>query len=406
MLLDLIEVHHQMTQNVPLTFKRYLFHKINWNQRMITITGARGVGKSTMVLQHYKEFFGDVSKCLYLSGDNPLVLKDGIYNLGTEYFRGGGKALIIDEIHKTPDWSLNVKALYDAFPDKQLIILGSSKTEILHSKGDLSRRTLIYNLKPLSFREYLNFSLNTGFKAQPIMSLVKNHTTYSQDVTKVVDSILQQFNEFKQSGSFPFRVNYSRDEYYNLMRNLLDKIIYEDISLLHNMKKSSSVATKKLISFLAESKIPTINVSSLCNEFDISRDTFYSILDSLQRADLLKVITLEKKKHKSVSKGRVFFNSPNWYYTLAKGFWTSSVDMGNIREAFFVSQLAEDSILFSSETTDYDVITENGRITVEIGGKGKSRKQLKQDANTFLFKDDIEVGFQNIIPLYLCGFQY
>jgi hypothetical protein len=406
MLLDLIEVHQQVTQNVPEGFKRYLYNKINWNQRMIAITGARGVGKTTMVLQHYKAVYRDVSKCLYLSGDNPLVIKDGIYNLGTEYFRSGGKALIIDEIHKSPEWSLNVKGLYDAFPDKQLIILGSSKTEILRSKGDLSRRTLIYNLKPLSFREYLNFTLNTGFKTHSILSAVKNHTTYSQDITRGVDSVLQLFNTFKQKGSIPFSVNYSQDEYYNIMRNLLDKIIYEDISLLHNMKKSSAIATKKLISYLAESKIPTINVSSLCNDFDISRDTFYSILDSLQRADLLKIISLEKKKHKSVSKGRVFFNSPNWYYTLAKAFWTSAVDVGNLREAFFVSQLPDESAIYSSETTDYDVITDDGRFSVEIGGKGKSRKQLSQDENGFLFKDDIEVGFQNIIPLYLCGFQY
>src|SRR6056297_4216626 len=164
MLIDLMEIHDEVTKRVPLDFKRYLYDRVNWQQRMITITGARGVGKTTMVLQYYKEQYDNVSKCLYVSADNPFVIKDGLYQLGFDYFKGGGKALIVDEVHKFPDWSLDIKALYDSFPDRQIIILGSSKTEILRSKGDLSRRTLIYNLKPLSFREYINFTMNQAIK--------------------------------------------------------------------------------------------------------------------------------------------------------------------------------------------------------------------------------------------------
>jgi len=406
MLLDLIEIHNEITQRVPLAFKRYLTDFLNWNQRMITITGARGVGKTTMVLQYYKQAYNDVSKCLYISADNPFVIKDGIFELGIEYFKSGGKALIVDEIHKYPKWSLNIKALYDSFPDKQIIILGSSKAEILRSKGDLSRRTLIYNLKPMSFREYINFTMDRDFKPHKIKDIITNHMNIAQSLVNEIDSIIHAFHEYNKTGSFPFQKDYSENEYHNILRNLLDKIVYEDISILHNMKKSSAIASKKLISYIAESTIPTINVSSICNDFDISRDTFYTILDSLQRADFINVVTEEKKKNKSVAKGRVFFNSPNWYYALAKVFWTREANIGNIREAFFVSQLPQASSVFSSKTTDYEIITKDGRITAEIGGKGKSRKQLNKDDNSFLFKDDIEIGFQNIIPLYICGFQY
>jgi len=401
-----MEIHDEVTKRVPLDFKRYLYDRVKWQQRMITITGARGVGKTTMVLQYYKEQYDNVSKCLYVSADNPFVIKDGLYQLGFDYFKGGGKALIVDEVHKFPDWSLDIKALYDSFPDRQIIILGSSKTEILRSKGDLSRRTLIYNLKPLSFREYINFTMNQAFKPLDMQAIIKDHTTHAQALKKRLDRLIPLFNAYNRTGSFPFNQQYSESEYHNILRNLLDKIIYEDISLMHNTKKSTTIASKKLISYLAESKIPTINVSSLCNDFDISRDTFYSILDNLQRADLITVVTEEKKKNKNVAKGRVFFNSTNWYYTLAKAFWTREADIGNIREAFFIAQLPEASTVFSSKTTDYEVITNKGRMVVEIGGKGKSRKQLNKGENSYLFKDDIEIGFQNIIPLYLCGFQY
>jgi predicted AAA+ superfamily ATPase len=174
---ELFNIQNNIIKNISLDFKRSLYKDINWNARMITITGARGTGKTTMVLQHYIEKYNNIKKCLYFSADNPLILKNGIYNTVKEYFKYYGECVIIDEIHKQNNWSEEIKALYDSYPDKKFIILGSSKIDILNAKGDLSRRTLIYNLKSLSFREFLILKHNKKIEKISLEKIIENHET-------------------------------------------------------------------------------------------------------------------------------------------------------------------------------------------------------------------------------------
>jgi predicted AAA+ superfamily ATPase len=404
---ELFAIQNKLISQTPLKFKRYLFEKINWENRMITITGARGTGKTTLVLQHFKEKYKTTAECLYMSADNPLVLKNGVYNIATEYFKYYGDAIIIDEIHKQTNWSSEVKALYDAFPDKKIIILGSSRLNILNQKGDLSRRTLIYNLKGLSFREFLELKYEVNFSSFGLKEILSNHIKISSDLLHINRDILKYFMEYKQIGFYPFFTTVDISEYQVLLNNVLDKVIYEDVPTLKDIKSSSQVALKKLIAYLAISKIPTINIGSMCNELDISKETLYEFLDLLSRADLINIIKKRDATVRSLKKSRIFLSNPNLYYAISNELWKHNVDVGNIRESFFVSQLNELYLLYSSQIADYSIDLKTGKdIEVEIGGKTKSRKQIMDTQDGYVFRDDQEMGYDNIIPLYLSGFLY
>ena len=208
MLNEFFSIHARMVSKISLNFKRHLYEIINWDQRMIIITGARGTGKTTLVLQHYLETYNDIKKCLYISADNPLVLKTGIYNTASEYFKYHGDCLIIDEVHKQKDWSLEVKALYDAYPDKKFIILGSSTLNILYEKGDLSRRSVIYSLQPLSFREYLELKYQKQLQGFSFSQILSDHTGICGKLISQFKTILGDFNNFLMNGSYPFFLNF------------------------------------------------------------------------------------------------------------------------------------------------------------------------------------------------------
>jgi len=404
---ELFAIQNKLVSLIPLKFKRYFFKKINWHNRMITITGARGTGKTTLVLQHFKEKYKTVEKCLYMSADNPLVLKNGVYNIASEYFKFYGDAVIIDEIHKQTSWSSEVKALYDAFPDKKIIILGSSRLNILNQKGDLSRRTLIYNLKGLSFREFLELKYEIKFPSFGLEEILSDHIKISTDLLQINKNVLKYFMEYKQIGFYPFFTTVDISEYQVLLNNVLDKVIYEDVPALKDIKSSSQVALKKLVAYLSISKIPTINIGSMCNELDIPKETLYEFLDLLSRADLINIIKKKNATVRSLKKSRIFLSNPNLYYAISNQLWKHSVDVGNIRESFFVSQINGLYTINASQIADYSIdLKSHKNIEVEIGGKTKSRKQIMNIKNGYVFRDDQEMGYDNIIPLYLTGFLY
>ncbi len=406
MLNELFHIHNRNIAAVSTTFKRYLYQQINWDNRLVIITGARGTGKTTMVLQHFLERYNDIKKCLYISADNPLVLKEGLYNTGVEYFKYYGDCLIIDEVHKQKDWSLEVKGLYDAYPDKKLIVLGSSTLNILYEKGDLSRRGIIYSLLPLSFREYLEMKYNRTFPRYTWAEILAGHMEIAQGLGKEVKNILADFNEFVVSGSFPFFKEYTQEEYLNVLANVLDKMIYEDITTIKTLKSFSSLKLKKLLGFLSTSKIPLFNLETLKNELEVSRDTIYEYFDLLNRAEIVKVVSTESKSINSLKNSKILFNSPNIYFAIAHELWKGDVEKGNIRESFFVSQVSGSYPVFSSMVTDFLVIDKLQRVEVEVGGKNKKRKQIKDLDNAYIFKDGIDIGFADSIPLYLAGFLY
>lgn len=399
---ELFAIQNKIAAFVPRVFARYI--DIDWSKRLIALIGARGTGKTTLVLQHYLDNYKSPTECLYFSVDNPLVAKSGIYEIGKGFFSLYGHTLIIDEVHKQKGWSVDVKALYDSYPDKKIIILGSSKLNIINDKGDLSRRALIYNLKGLSFREFLDLKYQQQFQSYNLEEILSDHVAISSRIVRQIPEIKKYFFEYKRYGFYPFFNEYSEDEYQQVLHSVLDKIIYEDVPSLKDIKGSSSFVFKKLIAYLAMSKIPTVVVSNMCNELDIKKETLYDYLDLLDRAEVINIIRREKATIRSLRNSRIMLANPNLYYAISNEMWKHNTDLGNIRESLFVSQI--DSQIYASEVVDYTLMLGSSRIEIEIGGKNKSRKQIDNVEKAFVFRDNIEIGFENVIPLFLIGFLY
>lgn len=406
MLNELFHIQERNLSSITMDFKRYLYNEINWDNRLVIITGARGTGKTFLVLQHFLERYNDIKKCLYFSADNPLVLKEGIYNIGAEYFKYYGDCLMVDEVHKNKDWSIEIKGLYDAYPNKKLIILGSSTLNILYEKGDLSRRAIIYSLQPLSFREFLEIRYNKKLPKYTLSDILSSHIDISRQLCGGFKTILGDLNDFLMWGSFPFFMEHPGEEYFKVLANVLDKMIYEDITTIKTLKSFSSLKLKKLLGFLSTSKIPLFNLETLKNEIDVSRDTVYEYFDLLERAEILKIVRTQSKNTRAFKNSKILFQSPNLYFTIAFEIWKSDIEKGNIRESFFASQVGKDYPVFSSLQTDFLVLDKNQRIEIEVGGKSKGRKQIHGLTDAFVFKDGIEMGHANVIPLYLTGFLY
>ena len=406
MIEELFAIQNRLVLNLPFDFKRNLYDVINWNQRMIILTGARGTGKTTMVLQHYLERYQDVKHCLYIPADNPLVLKTGIYQTVVEYFKYYGDCVIIDEVHKQKNWSVDVKALYDAYPDKQFIVLGSSTLSIKSEKGDLSRRALSYSLPSLSFREYLQLKYQIVDPVCTFSQMLGDHENLAGHLIRVHRNILTDFNEFLMIGSFPFFLNKTVDEYFNMLSSIVDKVIYEDISTIKTLKSFSSLKLKKLLAFIALSKIPLFNIESLKTEIEVSKDTLYEYFYLLDRADLVDIVRTTSANIRAFKNSKILFKSPNLYYAIALESWRQEADKGNIRESFFSSQLGTRYSIFSSLNTDFVVREGKREFEAEVGGRSKKRKQIKGLGNAYIFKDGIEIGMANTLPLYLAGFLY
>ncbi len=413
-LADEVEIMQELFSNTArvaeatdMSFVRSIYQKVSWNSRLIGILGARGTGKSTLVLQFFKKEFNNPEQCLYISADNPLVLNRGIYSIASDFFRSYGNTIIIDEVHKQENWSLEIKALYDAFPRKQIIILGSSAMNILHGKGDLSRRMKLYTLPILSFREFLSIRYKKIVETYDFEEILKKHTEISGKLMSIIPDILKEFREYLQVGSYPFFIENTQSDYLLLLENVLDKVIYEDIQTIKSLKSFSALKLKKLLGFIALSPIPLFNTETLKDKIEVTKDTLYDYFDLLERTDILQIIRKEERSTGGGLKNvKIFFKSPNFYHCIAENFWKHSADTGNIRESFFASQVSFVNPIYVSTTVDFIVNGKGRKIEIEIGGKSKTKKQLKSLNDAYIFKEGIETGAGNVIPLYMAGMLY
>ena len=188
-------IQKDLANSVALDFRRYLTGEIDFGERLIGIVGARGTGKTTLLIQYYKKEFLTPEDCLYISADNIYVISEGLFDIAESFFKYGGKVLLIDEIHKYPNWAQELKNIYDSFPGKKVIFSGSSMLDIVTRKVDLSRRAVIYNMKGLSFREFLEISENIVLEPLELQDIVENHITLANGIAGKIE-ILKHFKEY------------------------------------------------------------------------------------------------------------------------------------------------------------------------------------------------------------------
>ena len=401
MLEQLFSIHTATTRNVPLVFKRYLFREIDWNSRSICITGARGTGKTTILHQYLTEKYDNPEKCLYVSADHIDVVGRGLYRIAEEYFAYGGETLIIDEVHKYPAWQLEIKSIIDTYQSKKIIISGSSSLDLKRGKADLSRRFAYYDLKGLSFREYLNLKEKKDFKACSLEQLLKHHMKIAKDISSV-QPILRLFEKYLSSGYYPFFVE-GESVYLQKVMNVIEKVLYEDIAVIGNLKTNSIAVLKKLLWIVATSTSFTVNIERLSRDLGTAKEYIYYYLEYLEDTGLLNAVHTEGKGLKLARKpAKLFLENTNLLSAIG-GSLKTVTDIGTIRETFFVNQLKQGQKIRHSSIGDFIV---NDHLHFEVGGKDKNFDQLKDAKYGCVAADGLEIGFGKKIPLYLFGFLY
>ena len=375
------------------TFKRYLFDTIDFKSKMIGILGQRGVGKTMLLRQIAKNYNIPTSKMLYISADN---ITDSLSEIAISFSAYGGELLIIDEIHKAPDFAKELKTIYD-FVDIKVIFSGSSALEIENSKIDLSRRVLFYHLYSLSFREFVNIKLNINLKSFSLDEILSSHQDIAVELKKYFKP-LEFFQYYKSYGSYPF---FTEGELgYNIRLNEIVNIILDsEIATIYNIKADKIYLIRKLLHLLCANAPMELNIQNLSQIVGISRNTLYSYFYYLQKANLIQIIGGNFKNKKLLNKpDKILLENINLYNILC-----DELNIGSLREAFFVSQLKLNHYIKYHNIGDFIV---NDKYIFEIGGKNKSFKQIKDIENSFVIADDIEIGFKNKIPLWLFGFLY
>jgi predicted AAA+ superfamily ATPase len=399
------EEQQRLLANVVLKHKRYLYSQISWEQRCLLITGQRGVGKTTLMLQHLKEHYDRSPKALYISVDNPYFKNISLYEFASEFEKFGGEILYIDEIHKYSEWSTHIKSIYDAGKLK-LVISGSSMIQIHEQEADLSRRVRLYRLANLSFREYLSFKNIAEFESISMEKIFSDHTSIASGISQQIKPLMY-FKEYLLNGCYPFIIEHNQSYTHHLI-GVINQILEVDMPYATNIKHAQIDKIKKLVYLLSTSVPMKPNISKLAMTIEVSRPTLMEYLYYLELGSLVNSVNQQARGYGVVSKpDKLYMYNTNLMHAISH-----NADKGTQREAFFVNQiksalynepkLINEDLLLAAQG---DFLVEN-RYTVEIGGKNKSFKQVKDITSAFVVADDIEVGFGNKIPLWLFGFLY
>jgi hypothetical protein len=401
MLEEIFYYHKRSVEETPQRFKRYLCDEIDWDTPCLCVAGARGTGKTTLLIQHYHERYGDVEKCLYVSADNIEVSALGLLTIAKEYFNYDGKALIIDEIHKYPEWQTELKNILDTFKGKKILFSGSSSIELHEGKADLSRRAVYYTLRGLSFREYLEIKRDVTLPVYPIEELLTGHVRIAQEMSSGI-SILKHFREYLISGYYPFFMEGERS-YLSKVFSIIEKVLYEDIAVLGNMKPSNIIVLKKMLWVIATSEPFTVNIEKMSRELGISKEYVYTYLEYLERAGLMSSLREDARGYRMARKPeKIFMENTNLLCAVNRDLKSES-SRGQMRETFFVNQLKGVAKITAGVVGDFTI---DGKHHFEVGGKGKTFRQLQGAENGYVVADQIEIGHGNKIPLYLFGFLY
>lgn len=397
---ELIQYQANLLKNTEKNFTRYLYDKLPWESRFLGVKGFRGVGKTTMLLQYLKYELQDLSKHLYVTLDHPYFYQNSLYELAQQFHQLGGKTLLVDEVHKLPNWSRQIKIIYDGYPDLQLIFTSSSALDILKGESDLSRRVLVYEMGGLSFREYIALVHGVTFPVYSLSEIVQHHLEIATTISTSVKPIAL-FNDYLENGYFPYGGLEEKAFFQKRLLQALEVVLQSDINYIYGFTTENTAKIKRLLGVISESPPFTINISSIAKKLNIGRNTVTNYLYALQNAGTLRFVNRQGKGVATLQKpDKIYLDNTNLSLVLK-----SQVDKGTLRETFALSQLQNvDYSVFLPSKGDFFIEEEN--ITLEIGGRNKTLKQIKNIPESFIFMDDIEVGFGRKIPLYLLGFLY
>ena len=390
---NLIQIHQALLDQNRETIRRELVNEIDWSQRMICIKGFRGVGKTTFLLDLVKERFADDKTCLYVNLNNFYFTRRKIYNFADEFYKKGGKVLILDQIHKYPDWSEELRDCHDNLPELKIIFTASPVLRVIEGNEDLKHIAKVYHLEGLSFREYLNYHGNVKFRRYKLEEILKNHRAIAYEITEKVKP-LAYFEDYLQGGFYPYFLN-NRSFYNESLLKHINLALELDVTYLNQLELKYLPKLRKLLQLVA-SQVPfTPNVSKLSNDVETSRATIMNYLRYLKNARLINLLFSNGEEDQSKKPEQVYAHNTNILYAVDP----NNVNNRNLRTTFFYNQVGYQHTIKNSELADFKV---NDKYHFVIGGKYTEPEQN----GVYAAADMIEEGSGNKIPLWLFGFLY
>lgn len=390
---------NNLIANTATDFIRYLFYEIDWNDRLIVVKGSRGVGKTTMLLQHIKLNFSLGQKVLYVSMDDLYFQVNTLVDLAEEFYQNGGEYLYLDEVHKYQNWSIEIKNIYDNYPKMHIVFTSSSLLQIYKGEADLSRRAVSYELPGLSFREYLFLENKIDLKPISLDDIMKNHIQIASDITNDF-RIIPVFKKYLQMGYYPYYLE-SESSYFQKLSNVVNLTLETDVPAVFNTEYRTIYKLKKLLYVIAKSVPYQPNITKLSAQIDTkSRSSTLQYLNYLERAKItINLKTSAKGSNYLVKPDKIYLENTNLMYAIGDVIKNE----GNIRETFFINQLKIQYPVNTSKESDFLI---DKKYTFEVGGKNKKTSQIKGLENAFIAADNIEIGFGNKIPLWMFGLMY
>ncbi len=384
----LYEYMAELLKRTPLDFIRYKYDEINWNGRLVGIVGPRGVGKSTMVLQHIKQ--STEGHHLYVSADNIYFTNYSLIDFADDFIKEGGTHLYIDEIHKYAGWSRELKQIYDMHPSLNIVFTGSSVLDIKRGEADLSRRALMYMMQGLSFREYLQLFHNIKSRTFSLGEILNHQVEIPE-----LEHPLPVFREYLDHGYYPFAIE---GDFMQRMLQVVDQTMEVDIPQYADMKASTARKLKRMLVILSGLAPYKPSIENLATEIGVSKNNVPDYLVYLERAGMIGLLRDDTSGMRNLGKvEKVYVDNPSLMSVL-----TPNPNIGNARETFFYNQMREKQNVTASKASDFTI----GDYTFEIGGRKKGKKQIEDVKDGRIVKDDIETGHGIIIPLWYFGMNY
>ena len=386
--------HLRTLNQYESSFRRNALDHIDWADRLIFITGARGVGKTTLILQHITETFGPDPKALYVSMDAISVIGLSILDIARYHSDRGGTHLYIDEIHKYDRWSLELKNIYDQYRNLHVVASGSSILEIQRGQADLSRRSVEYLIEGLSFREYINIEAEMDIPQVSLTDIIDRHQQVASDLLSQVKPMMY-YQDYLQHGYYPYYLE-SKNSYHRKLNNTLNLTIEIDLPQMLGVEITNITKIKKLI-YMLTTQVPfTINVTKMSQALELNRNTLTNYLHFLEKASLFNLLWKRGKSYTLLTKpDKIYLHNTNLYHLTP-----TNANIGTIRECFFASQLGSQHDLRLPLQGDFII---DDQYTFEIGGQGKKETQLRGVDGGYIVHDDITIGSGNHIPLWLFG---
>ncbi len=386
---SLVAYQNDQLQRVPKTFHRYMYDRLPWEGRMVGLVGPRGVGKSTLLLQHMAES-SDREQSLYVSADSLYLATHTLVDLTDSFVKYGGKHLYIDEVHKYKNWSRELKQIYDTHPDLKVTFTGSSILDIIDGEADLSRRAVIYTMQGLSFREYLALFHDIHTPAYTLEQILAHETH------KPVDRPLAYFKEYLHHGYYPFS---DAEDFPLRMEQIVRQTIESDIAQYADLKASTARKLIQLLGVISGIAPMKPNADSLSQEVGVSKNNISDYLVYLEKAGMIGLLRDNTGGLRGLGKvEKVYLDNPSLMTVLA----FDKPDTGSLRETFFYNQMRVQNRVLASRVSDFTI----GEYTFEIGGRKKGKQQIEDVPNGFIVKDDIEYGHHNVVPLWAFGLNY